>query len=74
MPKLLSFTGRWWLMPASTVSRAIKSSIPEVSWNQAFTGTQLTRIFEVQGDRRFGGLCRPSRVVLNLTVDGGTNA
>src|SRR6516162_1608214 len=28
MPKLLSFTGRWWLMPASTVSRAIKSSSP----------------------------------------------
>jgi len=27
--------------------------------------TQLTRIFEVQGDRRFGGLCRPSRVVLH---------
>ena len=26
MPKLLSFSGRWWLMPASTVSRAIKSS------------------------------------------------
>jgi hypothetical protein len=24
---------------------------PEISWNQAFTGTQLTRIFEVQGDR-----------------------
>jgi hypothetical protein len=24
---------------------------PEVSWNQAFTGTELTRIFEVQGDR-----------------------
>ncbi len=24
---------------------------PEVSWNQGFTGTELTRIFEVQGDR-----------------------
>jgi len=45
MPKLLSFTGRWWLMPASTVSRAIKSSSPrgllESSIHKYATNTDL---------------------------------
>ena len=33
--------------------------------NMAAPIRKLTRIFEFQGDRRFGGLCRPSRVVLH---------